>query len=168
MGERAPDLIGAGILVALGAAFAMGALTGLEVIDERGRIGPGFMPFTTGLLLVLFGAMVGAGALLWPKTDDAGGDAGEDAGEAEGSGEQGSRYTVAVVFGLTLAAILLIPVLGFLVSFGLLVFAIIRFVEGGSLLLGLGLGVGATVITWAVFVLFLQIPLPGGVFGIGG
>lgn len=166
MRQRAPDLIGAGILVALGAVFAIGALSGLEVIDERGRIGPGFMPFATGLLLALFGAMVGGGALL-RREAEADGNAGEAEG-SEDSEEEGSRYTVAVVFGLTLAAILLTPVLGFLVSFGLLVFAIIRFVEGGSLLLGLGLGVGATVITWVVFVLFLQIPLPGGVFGIGG
>lgn len=166
MRQKAPDLIGAGILVALGVVFAVGALSGLEVIDERGRIGPGFMPFATGLLLALFGAMVGGGTLL-RREAEADGNAGE-AEAPEDSEEGGSRYTVGVVFGLTLVAVLLIPVLGFLVSFGLLVFAVITFVEREGPILGLGLGTGAAVLTWVVFVLFLQIPLPGGVFGIGG
>lgn len=156
MRERAPDLIGAALLVALGAAFAIGSLAGYEVINDRGRIGTGFMPFATGLLLVLFGAMIGVEALLRGPRDEEG-----------GGGEDGSGRTVGFVFALTFAAILLIPVLGFVVSFGLLVFVLVWLVERGGLLLGAGMGIGAAAFTWLVFVFFLQIPLPGGIFGLG-
>ncbi len=162
MREKAPDLVGAVLLVALGVAFAVGAASGFPLMGEGGRIGSGFMPFVAGTLLVVFGAMVGGEALLRRRTTEAGGPGGEEDEEAK------SRYTVGVVFGLTLLAVLLIPVLGFLVSFGLLVFALVRFVEGGGWLLGVGMGAGAAVFTWLVFVLFLQIPLPMGIFGAGG
>lgn len=161
MKEKAPDLIGAGLLVVLGAAFAVGAASGFELFGDGGRIGSGFMPFAAGVLLVVFGAMVGGQALLGRRS--------EGSGEPEDdSGEEGSRYTVGAVFGLTFVAVLLIPVFGFLASFGLLVFALVRFVEGEGWLLGAGMGIGAAVLTWLVFVFFLQIPLPGGLLGIGG
>lgn len=160
MGRRTPDLIGAGLLVILGAAFAVGSLLGYEVIDERSRIGPGFMPFATGLMLVLFGALVSVEALMGARGAE------EEAGTD--NEEEGSSYNVGLIFVLTLAAILLVPLLGFLISFGLLIFALVKFVERESLLLGAGMGAGAALFTWVVFVLFLQIPLPGGVLGVGG
>jgi hypothetical protein len=162
--EKVPDLIGAGLLMALGAAFAVGAASNFQLFGEGGRIGSGFMPFAAGVSLVVFGAMVGGEALLGRRPEGAG----QLEDEAGGGSEEGSRYTVAVVFGLTLAAVLLIPVLGFLVSFGLLVFALVAFVEEGRLLLGAGMGIVAVFLTWLVFVFFLRIPLPGGLLGIGG
>jgi putative tricarboxylic transport membrane protein len=159
--EKVPDLIGAGVLVAVGAAFAFGALTGHEIFTEGGRIGPGFMPFAAGTLLVVFGVMVGVEALVRTPR-------GAGGREEPGGGEEGSRSAVGVIFALTLVAILLIPLLGFLVSFGLLVFALVSFVEREGLLLGAGIGVGAAVVAWLVFALFLQIPLPVGIFGAGG
>lgn len=166
MREKAPDLIGAVLLVALGAAFAVGAASGFPLMGEGGRIGSGFMPFVAGVLLVVFAAMAGGEVLLRRRPEGAGEVENEPGGESDE--EEGSRYKVAVVFGLTLLAVLLIPVLGFLVSFGLLVFTLVRFVERGGWLLGAGMGVGAAVITWLVFVLFLQIPLPMGIFEVGG
>lgn len=157
MREKAPDLIGAGLLMALGAAFAVGAASNFELFGEGGRLGSGFMPFAAGVLLVVFGAIVGGEALLKRRSEGAGDER-----------DEGPRYTVAVVFGLTLAAVLLIPVVGFLVSFGLLVFALVAFVEEGGLLLGTGMGIVAAFLIWLVFVFFLRIPLPGGLLGIGG
>lgn len=165
MREKTPDLVGAVLFMAFGAAFAVGAASGFPLMGEGGRIGSGFMPFVAGALLVVFAAMVGVEALLRRQPEEAGEP--EDAAD-ESDGEGGSRYKVGVVFGLTLVAVLLTPVLGFLLSFGLLVFALVRFVEGGGWLLGVGMGVGAALITWLVFVLFLQIPLPMGIFGVGG
>ncbi len=166
MRSKAPDLIGAVLLMALGAAFSIGTLASYNVMGQGGRIGPGFMPFSAGLLLILFGAMVAVGALLGGRGTEDGADAVDD--EAGEPSSPGSRYTVAGVFGLTLVAILLIPVLGFLVSFGLLIFVLVKFVEGKSLLLAAGAGVGGVIFAWFVFVLFLQIPLPGGLFVAGG
>jgi putative tricarboxylic transport membrane protein len=162
--EKAPDLIGSGLLAAIGVAFAIGG-TQHGVFGEGGRIGPGFMPFFAGSLLVVFAAMIGVGALRHapgssrPESDV------RDV--PEGGEEAGSGRTVAFVFGLTLVAILLIPLLGFLISFGLLVFALVRFAEGESLLLAAAVSVGAVVVAWVVFVFFLQIPVPAGVFGLG-
>lgn len=160
MRQKIPDLIGAGLLIALGAAFAIGA-TSYEVFGEGGRIAPGFMPFVTGVLMAVFGAMVGVEALLRAPREQEDGEDGEDA-------ETGTRRTVVLVFGALFVAVLLIPVLGFLLSFGLLVFGLIWYVEREGLLLGLGLGTGAAVLAWLVFGLLLQIPLPGGVLGLGG
>lgn len=160
MKEKAPDLIGAGLLTVLGVAFAVGA-TSLDIFGEGGRIAPGFMPFITGSLLAVFGLMVGVEALLSAPRE-------QEEDDEHPEDEEGSRRTVALVFGLTFVAILLIPLLGFLLSFGLLVFALIWYVERERLLLGLGLGAGAAVFAWLVFGLFLQIPLPGGVLGLGG
>ncbi len=171
--KSGPDLLGAALLVMIGGAFIFGSL-GLEVINQQGRIAPGFMPFATGLLLAVFGAMVGAQALLRsrrPHEEEAPQSAQAQSAQAEsgdGGVEEGSRYTVAIVFGLTLAAILLIPLLGFLVSFGALVFVLVKFIEKGSLFIATLLGIGSAAITWAVFVLFLRIPLPMGVFGFMG
>ncbi|MGH3087724.1 MAG: tripartite tricarboxylate transporter TctB family protein [Rubrobacteraceae bacterium] len=162
--KSGPDLFGAALLVLIGAAFVAGSL-GLEVINQQGRIGPGFMPFATGALLAIFGAMVGAEALLRSRRPPEEEEVPQTA-RADGE-EEGSRHTVAVVFGLTFAAILLIPLLGFLASFGALVFVLVRFIEKGSLFISAALGVGAAALTWAVFVLFLRIPLPMGVF-VGG
>ena len=164
MREKAPDLIGSGLLAAFGVAFAIGG-TQHGVFGEGGRIGPGFMPFLAGVLLIVFGAMVGVGALRRARGSS---EPESDVRDVpEGGEEAGSGRAVGFVFGLTLVAILLIPVLGFLVSFGLLVFALVRFAEGGSLLLASAVGVGAVVVAWVVFVFFLQIPVPAGVFGLG-
>lgn len=191
--QRVADYVATALLVALGAATAIGSL-GYGLLAEDGRVGPGFMPFVAGVLLVLFGGLVGwetwrrgrkAPAATNPRapTDSATGATSAPDGSGgrpavgqeraaevdEETGEEGSGRTVAAVFGLTLVAILLTPVLGFLISFGLLVFALVRFVERESAILGAALGVGAAVALWLVFVVLLSIPLPEGVFeGLGG
>jgi hypothetical protein len=166
--EETPDFIGAGLLAALGVALALGSVQ-YGIFNEEGRIGPGFMPFGAGALLALFAVMIGIEA--WRRrgvrasraTEEPGEDGAQEQTVEPEDGEAKNR-TVALVFGLTLVAILLIPVLGFLLSFGLLVFVLVTFVERGSLLLGAVLGVCAVAFAWLVFVLFLQIPLPQGIF----
>ena len=123
------------------------------------------MPFFAGSMLVVCAAMIGVGAL---RRVPASSEAESDVRDVpEGGEEAGSGRTVAFIFGLTFVAILLIPLLGFLISFGLLVVALVRFVEGESLLLATAVGVGAVVVAWVVFVFFLQIPVPAGIFGLG-
>lgn len=151
------DLVGAILLVSIGAAFALGGVS-YGVFGEGGRIGPGFMPFMTGALVAAFGALVGIGAFRRSRRS-------EDAPVPGTAEETASTRTVGVVFAMTLAAILLTTVAGFLPAFGLLVFALVRFVEKGSLLAAVALGAGASAAAWLVFVLFLRIPLPMGVFG---
>lgn len=92
---------------------------------------------------------------------DADKDAQGQLGEAVDKGD--ATRSLILVFGLTLVATLLIPVLGLLVSFGLLILVLVTFVERESILSGVVLSVGTSVVAWLVFVQFLGIPLPEGV-----
>jgi putative tricarboxylic transport membrane protein len=161
--EKAPDLIGAVLLVALGVAFAIGGQV-YGVFGEGSRVGPGFMPFMAGVLLVVFGAMIGVEAALHRGRVPSHAAQNTQEGDAEVEEEESGR-TVAVAFGLMLVTVLLIPVLGFLLSFGLLILALVTFVEREGWVRGILLSVGAITVTWLTFVVFLKIPLPPGILG---
>lgn len=163
MREKAPDLIGSALLVALGVAFAIGGI-GYGVFGEGSRIGPGFMPFVAGVLLVVFGVMIGVEAVLHRGRVPSRTLQYMQEGSAEGDEEESGR-TVAVAFGLMLVTVLLIPVLGFLLSFGLLILALVAFVEREGWLRGILLSVSAIAVTWLTFVVLLEIPLPPGILG---
>ena len=163
MREKAPDLIGAGLLVALGVAFAIGG-TRYGVFGEGSRIGPGFMPLVAGALLVVFGAMIGVEAALHRGRVPSRRVQNMERGGVEGEEEGGGR-TVAVAFGLMLVTVLLIPLLGFLLSFGLLILALVTFVEKEGWLRGILLSASAIAVTWLTFVVLLEIPLPPGILG---
>ena len=163
MRERVPDLIGAGLLATLGVAFATGG-TGYGVFGEGSRIGPGFMPFVAGVLLVVFGVMIGVEALLRRGRVPSRPLQNTQEGDAEVEEEESGR-TVVVAFGLMLVTVLLIPVLGFLLSFGLLILALVTFVEREGWVRGILLSVGAITVTWLTFVVLLEIPLPPGILG---
>ncbi len=156
MKEKAPDLIGAGLLRALGIGFAAGGMS-YGIFGEGSRIGPGFMPFAAGVLLVVFGAMIGVAGLLRSV---------EPPGEEDGPPDEDAQgRSVGLAFGMMLVTILLIPVLGFLLSFGLLILTLITFVEGEGWMRGVLFSAGAVVVTWVTFVLLLDIPLPSGFLG---
>ena len=72
------------------------------------------------------------------------------------------------VFAALVVAVLLIPVLGFLGSFLLLSVFISAVVERRAWLPSIAISLAAVVVVWAVFALFLGVPLPDGVIGIGG
>jgi putative tricarboxylic transport membrane protein len=161
--EKAPDLVGSALLVALGVAFAIGG-TGYGVFGEGSRIGPGFMPLVAGVLLVVFGAMIGVEAALHRGRVPSRRVQNMEQGGVEGEEEGGGR-TVAVAFGLMLVTVLLIPLLGFLLSFGLLILALVTFVEKEGWLRGILLSASAITVTWLTFVVLLEIPLPPGILG---
>lgn len=170
------EYVGAGLLALLGAGLAFGG-TDYGVLNEEGRVGPGFMPFVTGSLLVLFGVVIAfetrraAGRAASTEATEGSGPSLLELALSRDDGEQGvpdgevKDRNVAVVFGLTLAAILLTPVLGFLLAFGLLIFVLVTFVEREGPMLGLLVTVAAIGVTYLVFVLFLAVPLPTGYFG---
>jgi putative tricarboxylic transport membrane protein len=161
--EKAPDLIGSTLLVTLGVAFAIGGI-GYGVFGEGSRIGPGFMPFVAGVLLVVFGVIIGVEAVLHRGRVPSRTLQNIQGGSAEG-GEEESGRTVAVAFGLMFVTVLLVPVLGFLLSFGLLILALVTFVEREGWLRGILLSVSAIAVTWLTFVVLLEIPLPTGILG---
>jgi hypothetical protein len=73
-----------------------------------------------------------------------------------------------VVFGALVVAVLLIPVLGFLVSFFVLSLFISAVVERRAWVPSAIISLVAVLVVYAVFVLFLSVPLPTGLTGIGG
>lgn len=176
MHSRTADLIGAALLIALGATMAIASI-GYELFVEGGRIGPGLMPFTAGLLLIVFGGAVGAESLRssrhHPHSESAEGaerkreSAPDTEDPPDGDGSHGAQETswklVALVFALTLSGILLVPLLGFLVPFALLIFVLVALVERQGWVQAAVLGVTASAITWLTFVRLLQIPLPTGI-----
>jgi putative tricarboxylic transport membrane protein len=157
-------------LAALGvAAVTIG--TGYGMFDERGQVGPGFMPVLAGSLMALFGFLdLG---LDWRRRAVT--VASEDAGQVSACTEQPDvrgrtarqrQRQLWIVFGLVLLALLLVPVVGFLISFGLLLFVCSYAVERQGLLPSLLVSVVAVAVIYGIFVTFLSVPLPTGALGI--
>ncbi|MFC4113566.1 tripartite tricarboxylate transporter TctB family protein [Nonomuraea zeae] len=142
------------LLVCLSAAMAAVSF-GYGITKEGGQVGPGFLPLVSGVALALLSA-----ACLLQSVRRA-------APDEEGADPRRIR-TLWTVFALLLVAVLLVPLTGFLVAFGLLVFAVSAFVEKQRPLPAAGVAVAATLAIYAVFVLFLAVPLPGGLLGVGG
>lgn len=153
------EVIVAVSLILLGIGFAgWGEQYGL--LTNEGVIGPGFIPVVAGLMLAAF-AGVSATKACWQllKTWRA---EKTVATASESSGEQRPLITALFVFASIVAAILLAPILGFLLSFGLLVLVLVTVVEREKFWLGLLLGVGASVAAWFIFIGLLNIPVPEG------
>lgn len=189
--DRLPDLAGGALLTLLGVAVAV-ASAGYGLFGEGSRLAPGFTPFLTGTVLALLGAGIAARALrptsppahpdepAGPQEPpdrvpsgpvaDAPVSLGQVAHAEEGGAapEASGRHTrmVTVVYALCAATILLTPLLGFLLAFGLLVLVLVVAVERRGLLPGAALAAGATAAAWLVFERFLAVPLPIGVLGI--
>lgn len=189
--DRLPDLAGGGLLALLGVAVAV-ASAGYGLFGEGSRLAPGFTPFLTGTVLAVLGAAIAARALRpvpppehpdqpagpqgppgqvppghvahAPVSLDQVAHAEEGGAAPEASGRQ--TRTVAAVFALSAATILLTPLLGFLLAFGLLVLVLAVAVERRGLLPSAALAVGATAAVWLLFERFLAVPLPIGVLGI--
>jgi hypothetical protein len=102
-----------------------------------------------------------------------GGAASPSAGPADGLdifGRTASMRTrqLAVVFTALVITVLLVPVLGFLVAFFVLSLFISAVVERRPWLPSAVISLAAVLAVYAVFALFLNVPLPQGLLGIGG
>lgn len=142
------------LLVCLSVAMA-GTSFGYGVTKDGGEVGPGFLPLVSGVALALLSAacLLRSVRRAAPEEEDV---------------DPARIRTLWTVFGLLLVALLLVPLTGFLVAFGLLVFVVSAFVEKRPLVPAAGIAVAATLVIYAVFVLFLAVPLPGGLLGVGG
>ena len=153
-------------LTLLGAAAVVGGLHyGLFI--GHGRIGPGMMPTASGALLCLLGALLTMRSL--QEAD------GAETPEAEGDPEgldifgrtRADRIrNLWIVFALLLVAILAVTVLGFLIAFGAFVLVVSVWVEQRKPATALLIAVGACLVIYLVFELFLRVPLPTGLLGV--
>jgi putative tricarboxylic transport membrane protein len=142
------------VLVCLSVAMAAASF-GYGITKDGGQVGPGFLPLVSGVALAVLSAV----CLLQSV---------RSAAPASEEGDPQRVRTLWTVFAMLLGALLLVPLTGFLVAFGLLVFAVSAFVEKQRVVSAAGVAVAATLVIYAVFVLFLGVPLPGGLLGVGG
>ena len=153
-------------LTLLGAGAFLGGLR-YGLFTDNDRIGPGMMPAVAGALLCALGAVLTFRCLT-----------GSDGGNEVTSRDQGDGVDILgrtqaerirhlwIVFCLLLLAILAVAVLGFLVAFGAFVLVVSVYVERRGAITSLAIAVGACVVIYLVFELFLHVPLPTGLLGV--
>ncbi|MDY0893152.1 tripartite tricarboxylate transporter TctB family protein [Frigoribacterium sp. CFBP9030] len=73
---------------------------------------------------------------------------------------------LAVVLGLVVVTLAMVQVVGFLLAFVLLLFVVAVFVEHRRVLPSALVAVAAGVVTYAIFVALLRVPLPQGLLGL--
>ena len=141
---------------------------GYGMFGEGGRIGPGFLPVVTGILTAILCGAVAFGIVRRavhhepePSIEEV-----PDI-DITGRSERQRVVNLWVVFGLTFMAILLVQLVGFLVAFGLLVLVVSAVVERQPVLRSLAITVVAVAVVYLLFGLFLGVPLPGGLLGLG-
>lgn len=171
-----------GVIIALGiTAAVVGA--GYGFLDEAGRIGPGFLPAIAGALMAIF-ALVNLvtsgkkqGATLESVVEDQipGLDleeaprdsaAGGGALDIYGRTQRQRDKMLWTVIGIMLATVLLVPLLGFMLAFAAMLVVVAVVVERRKILPSIAVSVVTLAATYAIFVLFLRVPLPQGILGI--
>ena len=169
--------LGASIVLAvIGIAAVLGG-TGYGMFVDGGEVGPGFLPVFAGSLVALFAVLDVIGRLKRvpehdPLKEVAGADeelAADLAAESDvdifGRTQRQRTRMLAIVLGILVATLALVQVLGFIPAFGLMLFVIAVFVERRKWLPSLLVTVVTCVVVYLIFVTFLRVPLPEGVFG---
>lgn len=156
---------------ALGVAFAAGGalvLTQAMGINSMPGlpVGPGLFPTITGAAMVAFGLVLAAQSWFAARVRDT------PLLPKEASGEpaafQAPRsffcpFVVGILAAVT-ASIFLMPVLGFLITGALFVFAVVL-LSGGRLVSALVFGPLASAVIYAMFAFGFRVPLPRGLLG---
>lgn len=167
-------------LALLGAAAAIGGW-GYGVAQDNGQIGPGFLPVALGVLMVVLGGTDTAMTLvrreptsplaelgtLGAEVDAAAIDTVEESPDVDALGrdQRQRNRMLATVSAMLLVAVLLVPVLGLLLSLGLLMLAVAIVVERRGVVASLIVTVVTVGVFHLVFGVLLNVPLPTGLIG---
>lgn len=155
-------------LTCIGIAVAAMAV-GYGVFAAGGRIGPGFLPLVAGVLLAVLCAVLAGKAFASrpesPAEEDDGSVRNGDGVDSMGRTARQRTKILWSVFGLLAVTVVLVLFLGFIASFGLLILAVSLVIERRKWLPSIAVTLGACGFVYVVFVLFMQIPLPAGIFG---
>lgn len=187
------DVVGTVILGVVGlTAVVMGLDYGFTV--ESGQVGPGFLPVVTGGFIVL-ATILELVRMFFARSSPIEGSFMEQVenveeearaviarthGDGDGHGEVESveeldtfgrshrqRSTAIVqIFVIILAALLLIPVLGLLISFSVMTLTLFLYVERKPVLVSVLVTGAALAFFYFIFVQGLRVPLPTGMLGI--
>jgi putative tricarboxylic transport membrane protein len=146
---RNPDRVTAVLLLTISAAFAVGAL---KFYKWWGHDGPGsaFLPFWLGVVMACLAAL-----MLFRSSR-------EQIGEWMPKGEAGKR--VLVVLGVTAAFIALLKVLGMVVGTALFLIVLVRYLGRHPWWVTFAIALAAAAANWLVFVRWLRVPMPEGMF----
>jgi putative tricarboxylic transport membrane protein len=145
------DLIAALLLLAFGLAAAVVSRS-YDLRQANGDVGPGAVPLTAGLLIVLLSGVNAGRSLRAMRV----------AGDQQAANRTGVRELAKpfAVMGLMVAFVVALPVVGFPIASAGLVATLVIAVERRPVHVGLTLAVLAGAIQWIVFYQFLRLPLP--------
>jgi putative tricarboxylic transport membrane protein len=149
---RRADRVAAVILLALAVAYSATAARQHTYWSATGPAA-GFLPFWLGVALAILAVILLVGAVRQP-----------DPGPAWAPRGHGAVRFVVVILA-TAAFIVIMPIVGMTLATALFLTILLRALEGRSWLTTLGVAVGMAAANWAVFVWWLGIPFPAGVFG---
>ena len=167
-------------LALLGVAAAIGGW-GYGVTQDNGQVGAGFLPLALGVIMALLAGVDVAMTLLQREPSRPLDELGTLAEEVEsvvdtveespdvdalGRTQRQRNRMLAVVIGLLLVALLLIPVLGLLISLGLLMVVIATVVERRNLIPSLLVSAITVGVFHLVFAVLLRLPMPTGLIGL--
>ncbi|WP_206446111.1 tripartite tricarboxylate transporter TctB family protein [Agrococcus sp. KRD186] len=167
-------------LALLGVAAAIGGW-GYGVTQDNGQVGAGFLPLALGVLMILLAGADVVMTLMRREPSSSLDELGTLAEEVEAvidtveespdidalgrTQRQRNRMLVAVV-ALLLVALLLIPVLGLLISLGLLMVVIATVVERRNLIPSIIVSAVTIGVFHLVFAVLLRLPMPTGMIGL--
>jgi hypothetical protein len=159
------------VLALLGLAAAAGGFF-YGVFVDGGRVGPGFLPVVAGGLTALLCGWIavrpgGEAARVTGAAERVDASDVDDDIDITGRSRRERVRNLWAVFALTFVAILLVQVVGFLVAFAGLVFVISTWIERQSLVRSALIAALTAAMIYGVFGLFLKVPLPGGLLGLG-
>jgi putative tricarboxylic transport membrane protein len=181
------EVIAFAVLVLIGIMFVASSF-GYGVLQDRGRIGPGFLPLVLGVLLILLSGAQLLGRLRAPvpeppehhhyyparETPVAGAhvmldrqheehpELGVDIMGRTAGFRVRQLWMVVAAIAVTIAVV---PYLGFLLAFAALILFISIVVEGRRIVPALLITLSAIGVVYGVFVAFLNVPLPSGPLG---
>lgn len=147
------------VITVLGAGFFFGSLN-LNMYRGEDQVGPAYLPRYAAILLIILGVLLLVQELRGRSV--MAGDSGieEDAAPL-------TRKTVLkllTVFGLIIAALLLVPIIGLIGSLVLLIPALTMGVERMPVIPSLVVTAAAAVVAYVIFIVVLRVPLPLGIF----
>ncbi|MCM0650927.1 tripartite tricarboxylate transporter TctB family protein [Clostridium swellfunianum] len=107
--------------------------------------GGGFLPIIAGIMAILFCL-----SALWSERKD--------------KSPSGFNWLAFIPAAALLAMVMLSYVLGMVVSMAIYIFVWLKFIEKHTLKSAISIGVGTAAVIYLIFVFWLRVPLPLGVF----
>jgi putative tricarboxylic transport membrane protein len=149
---RGADRIAGAGLLALGVSYGAGALRSYAYWGENGP-GPAFLPFWLGLVMAVLAAVLLAGALR-----------SADPGEPWLPRGEGLRRLV-LVFGISVAFVALLKVLGMALGTVLFLIALLRGLDRQPWHVTVAVALAVAAVNYLIFIYWLKVPMPVGVLG---